>query len=434
MKRYIARITLLISIILTLYSGYVLTDIYKSMKERQEIIFDLAAVNDVRYGIFNVDKWKVFISDLIIKKINELEIDTKMHETIREPVEDALYSLIDNIEKFLSQDKENGSWLQQMVKTVAYDIVFDAEKFRKEVPKWADEVVKQINTEANRQQIKSYLFEKIDSYLNETTTVNFDIQSYLTNKYEMTNYEECVNYLTKRAQDLLTHSWQLTWLLISIIIILFVIYFITPLLQRTEIHYYVLFSGVIILLLGGILTPMIDIDARIQDIQFVFLGEAIHFQDQVIFFQSKSVFDVVELLITEGNVQTISVGILIFTFSIIFPTLKFIFSVLSYRFPIWIKKHKITSFFVLRSAKWSMADVMVMAIFMSYIGFSSIVGAQLDFVSRYDNVHILSTHEHTSLQTGFFLFTAYCISGIIFGYVAEKVLNRKNDSHIKQQT
>jgi len=73
-----------------------------------------------------------------------------------------------------------------------------------------------------------------------------------------------------------------------------------------------------------------------------------------------------------------------------------------------------------------MTDVMVLAIFMSYIGFSSIVGAQLDFISSFEDATILSTHEHTTLQMGFFIFTAYCISGIVFGYVAKKVLSTNN--------
>jgi len=63
---------------------------------------------------------------------------------------------------------------------------------------------------------------------------------------------------------------------------------------------------------------------------------------------------------------------------------------------------------------------------MSYIGFSSIVGSQLDFVSSFENAKILSTPEYTTLQMGFYIFTAYCISGIVFGYVAKKVLTTNN--------
>jgi hypothetical protein len=201
---------------------------------------------------------------------------------------------------------------------------------------------------------------------------------------------------------------------------MFIIYFSIPLTFRTEAHYYVLFLGVVTLLMGGVLTPMIDIDARITDIELMLLSETIHFKDQVIFFQSKSVFDVVELLIKEGDIQTIGVGILIFTFSIIFPLFKFVFSILAYRLPNWLKNNMLPRFFVLESAKWSMADVMVLAIFMAYIGFSTIVGSQLNFLSGSDSAKILSTHEHTTLQIGFFIFTAYCISGIIFSYVAKK--------------
>lgn len=426
MKCHIAKSTLIFSVILLLLSGYLLSNLYKSTQKRQHISVDLAVINDMRYGIFNVDKWKIFIFDLITKKINELEVDAEMQKTMKVPIENALYGLIDNIEKFLNNDKKSGDWLQNIIKTVAYEVVFDAKKFRKEVPKWANDVVKQINTETNRRQIKGLLLEKINSYLSQTTSDSFDIQNYLTKKYKIANYDDCVALLTKQSADLQNHSWKLTWLLILISFVLFVAYFATPQLQLTEAHYYVLFSSVIILLLGGLFTPMIDIDARIEDIKFVFLGEPVHFQNQVVFFQSKSVFDVVELLVKHGNVQTVCVGILVFTFSIIFPVFKIIFSALTYRFPKWITKNKITSFFVFKSGKWSMTDVMVIAVFMSYIGFSSILGSQLDTISKYDNVQILSTHKHTALQTGFFLFTAYCISGIIFGYIAKKHCTSKN--------
>ena len=417
------RISLIFNILFLVSAGYVLVDLHKSMKERQEIVTDLAVANDIRYGLFNVDKWKNIVADAISQKINELSLDNNLHESLRKPVESALYKMIDNIENYLKQEKESGNWLQKAVKTVAYDIAFDAEKFRKQVPEWTDDVIKQINTLENRNQMKKYLKDKLDDFFNETTAIHhYDVYSYVTNKYGIESYEECVITLSDKSQALSSHSWRLSWILISIVVMMFVTYFAIKPIDRSELHYYTLMLGVMILLLGGILTPMIDIDARISNLEFLFLGETVQFKDQVIFFQSKSVFDVVMLLIKEGDAQTIGVGILIFTFSIIFPTLKFLFSTLAYRFPKWIKENRILRFFVLESAKWSMADVMVLAIFMSYIGFSSIVGAQLDFVSGCDNAGILSTHEHTILQMGFFIFTAYCICGIVFGYVAKKIL------------
>ena len=419
----ITQIALTASIFLLFAASYVLFDLYGSMKKRQEIVNDLAVVNDVRYGLFNVEKWKVIIANVISQKIHEFEIGSNMRENLRAPVENALYKLIDNVEEFMNQENASGNRIQQTVRTFAFNLFFDVEKFKEQVPGWADEVLNQLDAPENRNQIAVFLQEKLDAFFDETVTLNnYDINSYITSKYEIDDYEECVALLAEKSSDLTARSWRLSWLLISLVFVMFLVYFGIASQCRTEMHYYALLLGAVVLLLGGILTPIIDIDARISDFEFLFLGETVRFKDQVIFFQSKSIFDVVSLLIKEGDAQTIGVGMLIFTFSIIFPSIKLTLSALAYRFPKIISENRILNFFVLESAKWSMADVMVIAIFMSYIGFSSLVGAQLEHFSNFDNARLLSTHRHTTLQMGFFIFTAYCMSGIAFGYAAKKLL------------
>ena len=50
-------------------------------------------------------------------------------------------------------------------------------------------------------------------------------------------------------------------------------------------------------------------------------------------------------------------------------------------------------FFVLKSGKWSMADVMVVAIFMTYIGFNGIITSQLvQLSSSAPKLEILTTN------------------------------------------
>lgn len=358
-RNKISQITSAASIIFLFVAGYILVDLSMSMKKRQEIATDLAMANDAKYGLFNIEKWKPVVAEIIVDKV------------------------------------------------------------RKQVPDWANEVINQ----KTRNQVASFLKEKLGSFFNETVRMNsFDVSSHMTGKYGLDNYEKCVAALSEESLNLSSHSWKLTWMLITLIFLMFVIYFAISALYRTELHYYTLLLGVMILLLGGILTPMIDIDARISQIELLFLGETIQFNDQVIFFQSKSIFDVVTLLIKEGDAKTVGVGVLIFIFSIIFPSIKLFFSALVYRFPHNIAKNRIIKFFILESSKWSMADVMVIAILMSYIGLSSIIGAQLDHFSKFDEVQLLSTHKHTNLQMGFFIFTAYCMSGTVFAYAAKRKL------------
>ena len=49
--------------------------------------------------------------------------------------------------------------------------------------------------------------------------------------------------------------------------------------------------SLITLLAAGVTTPMIDMEATISQISFELLGHAINFENQVLYFQSKSILD-----------------------------------------------------------------------------------------------------------------------------------------------
>jgi hypothetical protein len=73
---------------------------------------------------------------------------------------------------------------------------------------------------------------------------------------------------------------------------------------------------------------------------------------------------------------------------------------------------------VFKTGKWSMADVMVVAIFMAYIGFGGIISdqlRQLENISQY--VDILTTNK-SGLQLGFYLFTSFTVLSLV---VSQKI-------------
>src|SRR6056297_2197917 len=84
----------------------------------------------------------------------------------------------------------------------------------------------------------------------------------------------------------------------------------------------------LVVLLTGVATPMLEIDARIAELRFTLLGENITFEEQMIFYQSKSILDVVWLLLTSKPVDSIAVGVLILAFSVILPVFKILSLVL----------------------------------------------------------------------------------------------------------
>jgi hypothetical protein len=157
---------------------------------------------------------------------------------------------------------------------------------------------------------------------------------------------------------------------------------------------------------------MIEIDARISNMSFSLLGEQVSFQDQVLYYKSKSILEVVQLMITQKRVDLLFVGLLVFVFSVLFPLAKLVSSIV-YIYSINLKSSRFIKFIIFKTGKWSMADVMVIAIFMAYIGFTGIITEQLKQIEGLtQNIDILTTNK-SSLLAGFFLFTSFAILSLL---------------------
>ena len=76
-----------------------------------------------------------------------------------------------------------------------------------------------------------------------------------------------------------------------------------------------------------------------------------------------------------------------------------------------------------------MADVMVVAIFMTYIGFNGIITSQLGQLNSAGQELVILTTNGTSLQPGFYLFLTYImLSLFLSGFLTRNapVLESKN--------
>jgi uncharacterized paraquat-inducible protein A len=114
-------------------------------------------------------------------------------------------------------------------------------------------------------------------------------------------------------------------------------------------------------------------------------------------------------MITHKDIQMKFVGVLMITFSIFIPLFKIVSSAVYYYNYHRARENPVIKFFVLKSGKWSMADVMVIAIFMAYIGFNGIITSQLGQLSSAGQELVILTTNGTSLQPGYYLFMAYTV-------------------------
>jgi hypothetical protein len=182
--------------------------------------------------------------------------------------------------------------------------------------------------------------------------------------------------------------------------------------KLNRVEFFLLTGISFLFLVTGLTLPMIEIDARVSEIKISLLGEYINFQDQVLYYKSKSILEVIRLMITQSGFDLLMVGFLVFVFSVLFPLSKLASSLLLVSKP-RLKTNKLIYFLVYKTGKWSMADVMVVAIFMAYIGFSGILTEQLHQIENLSSKIDVFTTNKSSLQTGFFAFTSFAVLSLL---------------------
>jgi hypothetical protein len=177
----------------------------------------------------------------------------------------------------------------------------------------------------------------------------------------------------------------------------------------------------------GLTASMIEVDARIKALDFMLLGEHVVFKNQVLFFQSKSILDVVEVLVKQPAVDSIAVGILILVFSILFPIMKLSSTGIHLLGRKSLAENKFIKYFAFQSGKWSMADVIVIAILMVYIGLNGLLESQLAALNiKSDDLSIITTNN-TALQPGYIIFISFVLYGLTLSTILKYIT--PNDSH-----
>jgi hypothetical protein len=193
--------------------------------------------------------------------------------------------------------------------------------------------------------------------------------------------------------------------------------------KRADLHRVLLVSSTafaLVLLMTSLSVPMIEIDARIKSVDVQLIGNSVHFNDQVLYYRSKSLMQVVSTLMQTGEADSIGVGVLLLLFSILFPLAKLTSTELLLLGGEGFKKNKLVEFFAFKSGKWSMADVNVVAIFMAFIGFRGILNSQMSGLNLKTEALESITTNATALQPGFFLFTAF----VLFSLALSEILKR----------
>lgn len=380
-----------------------------------------AQVLNIRYGLLSLDEWKEKSFLALSRKIENFRLDGKDRSTLKPQIQSLLYELLDQVEIVVRSKADEGGWVKRMIAAIIQDMILDFESLRERVPEFTDNILAELGNQTNQRQIKDIILKKLEELLDlQAPRLDQEVRDYFFTTYDCNSFDDCGRILNERVEPLESSISANRPLILIICGVCGLLLLITG---KNGANRFNLFSLAVlcsILLIGGITYPMISIDARILDFEFSMLGMSVEFGEQILFYQSKSILEIVQLLINDGEMDTILVGVLILIFSIIFPVIKIFLS-------LFVRKEspgKITKYLTTKASKWSMADVFVVAIFMGFIGLKGVVGSQIEKIGS-DNpfVDLIAT-DYTSLNIGFTLFLLFCLCSLLLGKVSSDYLKQ----------
>jgi len=394
-------------------------EIIKESKVRQKYMSEQAELLSIRHGLLNAYEWKDQLADVLAEKIRAFNISGDKKEDLKIRIEKSMYVLLDEIESIVQKKNKEGGLIRNLGTWLIESMFFDIKDLKNKIPSFAELVLKELDKPESRAKLKEYIDIKLDEFLTESLGKEQDeLIKYIEWKYDCGDIPSCNVIIQENLDTQNRKMKERTMIVLGCFLLLIIVLFLYN--RKTKgFHFILLLIALVVLLIGGIKTPMIDIDARIGHFEFLFFGTNLTFDNQILFFQSKSIFQVVTILLKTPDFQAIAVGALIFAFSIIFPVLKLMMSILLIYRP-KLSTNKFVNYMALKSGKWSMADVFVVAIFMSYIGFRSILKSQLGKIADMsDRIEIIST-DNSSLDVGFALFLTFVLGSMVMSSLLAK--------------
>jgi hypothetical protein len=409
------------------WSGY---SVYYLSAKRAEIKKDYSVLNNITFGLLSVNAWRDHLIKIANNRIDDFEFTSQQEKILKREISKVLHAVIDKADSMVqTKQKTIGGKLTKF----AVNTFVKEERIHKKVPAFTETIISQLKKPRSKESLKFLVRSKIEEFSAITYDSVTDVSQMkiILDKYGASD----VTTFNRNAQtvlDSLQHrTYFFSFVILAILFLFLVLWWMLKFNSVLHTPFYVMSVLLaLIVLFSGLTSPMIEIDARIQEMRFFLIGEPIAFNDQVLFFQSKSIIDVVSILLETGKWDSILVGVLILAFSVLFPIGKLLAIKIYLLSTERIRKNKVIQFLAFKSGKWSMADVYVVAIFMSYIGFKGILESQLANLNIDTPVLSSISTSHTSLQPGFIIFVGFVLFSFILSIILKRIIALETSKEI----
>jgi len=420
----LARIILIVGLGILLcgeaYFGY---QLHTLSMEQEQIKEDYSMSNNITFGLFSIDQWRDRIAAVVDREVQGYSMTRAQKKALQAKVESQLHGMINNVIKEINKPQKG---LTGKLKKFAFNQFVDPEEIQAQVPSFSKTIVDKVSSPSSTNRIKNIVSSKIDELekvtYDSTSVANAAVTKYLYGKYHVANTAEFNHQIKTRLDAIRTVTYNYAFAMLGCVAFALGLWAIMR--KRVELHTTLFILSLLfalILLAVGVTASIIEVDARIQSLNFMLLGEKIAFENQVLFFQSKSIIGIIQALLNQPKPDAVVVGVLILLFIIILPILRITAKGIHILSGENFAKNKVVRYLTFEAGKWDMADVMVVGILMTYIGLNGILQSQLSNLNIKNEILTTTTVNNTSLQPGYFIFVGYVVFEVILSYILKRI-------------
>ena len=389
---------------------------------RRVLRTDLAEITHARYGILSADQWRSIIGPLLNAQVDKIDLRGQS-KSLRPMVERSLNALLDNIKTQMTSPNAKGSGMPGGGNAFIVNMIIAS--LRPHVPEYTDVVMRELAKPQTQKSFKDSIRVVLaDAVKNTFSTTDMTTYSSILKRYGCDEAGAggavCEETLGNRIADADKKATRYYLAVLASAALGFILLLAgRSRLSRGAVVVLMLFS--ITMLAAGVLSPMLEVEVRITKLDATLLGTPIEFRDQSLYYRSKTVFEVFQTLIQMGRPEMTLVAVLVILFSVVFPALKMLALGVGLFRPALLRTNRFIKLLAFELSKWSMADVMVLAIFMSYVAFNGVIGGAWDDLRRVPNVQqVLIPTNASKILPGYYLFIGFCISSIFLSKRLEK--------------
>ncbi|HEY2744359.1 MAG TPA: paraquat-inducible protein A [Polyangia bacterium] len=395
-------------------------EVHQRSQERARIEQLYSDVNGIENGMLSVDVWMAHLRRMVAHQIDHFSLTGEQRQDVRIELQKMMEAMLTDVDR-MRPETVKGKIAKAAVGMLA---------LHREVPRLADSVLDEAGKPETRHRLKKLVMEKLDEYAAETRDTPGDRVHLgpVYARFGVDNRSDFNRVATARAAALQRSVRDFSFMLVASLLLVLASWALVhraPALRRVQRPVFVVSVVVgLVVLLASLSSPMIEIDARIRQVDFVLVGEHLRFDNQVLFYQSKSIFEVVRVLFATHQADSMLVGALILAFSILLPITKLVSTELVLLGGPRLERNRWLQILAFKTGKWSMADVLVVAIFMAYVGFKAILDSQLkDLNVSTPSLTSIATNR-TSLQPAFMVFVAFVLFSLILAEILRRVRAR----------